>query len=350
MIILKVLMFIGSGILGLAGAYALYMLVIAVVPGFCVPPQPLPGPPQERGEPPRSRREISISVKNEQVRGWLYLPGPHHKAPHPCIVMAHGLGGTRAMGLEGYASRFCDAGFAVLAFDYRHFGDSGGEPRQLAWIPFQLEDYAAAIAWARERAAIDPSRIALWGTSMSGAHVIVSAARDSGIACASAQVPLLDGEAGGIEILKRFGMGYVLRMTFGHALRDLVRSWLGLPPHKIPLVGRSGTIAVMADHGAWEAFQELAPKGFINEACARILIRMDKYKPLKQLERVSCPLLLQFADKDIANPPELVEEARERVGDRGQIIRYPIDHFDIYLGHDFERAANDQVEFFRKYL
>jgi fermentation-respiration switch protein FrsA (DUF1100 family) len=77
---------------------------------------------------------------------------------------------------------------------------------------------------------------------------------------------------------------------------------------------------------------------------------MDKYKPLKQLERVSCPLLLQFAEKDIANPPELVEKARTRLGNRGQIVSYPIDHFEIYLGDNFERAVNDQVEFFRKYL
>jgi hypothetical protein len=37
----------------------------------------------------------------------------------------------------------------ALAFDYRHFGDSDGTPRQLLDIAHQLEDWQAAIAYAR---------------------------------------------------------------------------------------------------------------------------------------------------------------------------------------------------------
>jgi len=77
---------------------------------------------------------------------------------------------------------------------------------------------------------------------------------------------------------------------------------------------------------------------------------MDKYKPLKYLDQVSCPVLLQFCDQDIVNPPGLIEDAKKRLGNQGEIIRYPIDHFDIYLGNNFERAANDQLEFFKKHL
>jgi pimeloyl-ACP methyl ester carboxylesterase len=260
------------------------------------------------------------------------------------------MGATKSMGLDAYAVHFQEAGFAVLAFDYRHLGASGGEPRQLVWIPYQKEDYTAAIRYVRGLQEIDPARIALWGTSLSGGHVVVTAARDPGIVCVSAQVPLLDGEAGGIELLKRFGLGYLLRMTFGHALRDLVRSWLRLSPHKIPLVGKAGSVAVMADAGAWDTFGALAPEEFVNEACARILIRMDKYKPLKYLDQVSCPVLLQFCDQDIANPPRLVADAEKRLRNQAEIIRYPIDHFDIYLGSNFEKAVKDQLDFFKKHL
>ncbi|MCK5006754.1 MAG: alpha/beta fold hydrolase [Spirochaetales bacterium] len=143
--------------------------------------------------------------------------------------------------IAAYAVCFQEAGFAVLAFDYRHLGESGGEPRQLVWIPYQKEDYAAAVRYLRGLQEIDPAKIALWGTSLSGGHVVVTAAGDEKIACVSAQVPLLDGEAGGME----------------------------------------STVAVMADAGAWDTFEALAPDEFINEACARILIRIDKYKPLK---------------------------------------------------------------------
>jgi fermentation-respiration switch protein FrsA (DUF1100 family) len=352
MIVLRVLMYIGLGIACLAGAYILYMLIIAVVPGFKVPRQPLPKSKRSSRLPERTeaRREISFPVEGVQVRGWLYLPEGRGSAPYPCIVMAHGLGATKAMGLDAYARRFQDAGIAVLAFDYRHLGDSGGEPRQLVWIPYQLADYAAAVGYARTLEEIDPARIALWGTSLSGGHAVVAAAKDGNIACVSAQVPLLDGEAGGVELLKRNGLGYALRMTFGHALRDLVRSWLGMSSHKIPLAGKRGSIAVMADDDAWGAFETLAPEAFVNEACARILIRLDKYRPVKYLEQTGCPVLLQFAGQDITNPPALIEDAGKRLGDRGRIIHYPIDHFDIYLGDNFEQAVEDQVAFFRNHL
>ena len=356
MILLRVLMYIGLVIGGLIAAYAVYMLIVAVVPGFSVPKQPLKrsrqsGQPSQQGGKKRSgtRKDISFEIKGVPINGWLYLP-VDLSAPVPCIVMAHGLGATKTMGLDAYAVRFQNAGFAVLAFDYRHLGESGGEPRQLVWIPYQQEDYTAAIRYVRGLREIDPARIALWGTSLSGGHVVVTAARDPGIACVSAQVPLLDGEAGGMALVKKVGLGHILRMSFGHALRDLVRSWLGLSPHKIPLVGKEGTVAVMADAGAWDIFEALAPDGFINEACARILIRMDKYKPLKYLDPVSCPVLLQFCDQDIANPPNLVEGAEKRLGNRAEIIRYPIDHFDVYLGSNFERAVKDQLEFFKKHL
>jgi len=64
--------------------------------------------------------------------------------------------------------RRSDAGFAVHVFDYRHFGASTGEPRQLLDIGRQHDDYRAVIAWARQLDGIDPDRIVLWGSSFSG--------------------------------------------------------------------------------------------------------------------------------------------------------------------------------------
>lgn len=83
--------------------------------------------------------------------------------------MGHGGSGTKRLGLPRYAERFAAAGLAVLAFDYRHFGASAGEPRQVINIAEQHEDYRAAVRFARDLSGVDPARIALWGTSLSGA-------------------------------------------------------------------------------------------------------------------------------------------------------------------------------------
>src|ERR1035441_8186503 len=109
--------------------------------------------------------------------------------------MAHGWTGVREQRLDAYAERFAAAGLAALVFDYRHFGASGGEPRQLLDIGRQLADWRAAIAYVRGLEGIDPERIALWGSSFSGGHVIELAARDHRIAAVVAQMPFVDGAA-----------------------------------------------------------------------------------------------------------------------------------------------------------
>src|SRR6202790_3998954 len=104
----------------------------------------------------------------------------------PCVVLGHGFAGTVDSGLLPFAERFAAAGLDALAFDYRHFGASDGEPRPLLSIPRQLEDYAAAIARARTLDGVDPDRIVVWGSSYAGGHVVPVAGADGRGAAASA--------------------------------------------------------------------------------------------------------------------------------------------------------------------
>lgn len=348
-----VIAYIGIILGSIIGAYILYLFVIALIPGISVPEQHLEKTKQPLQEtetrPPGQRKEVNFEVKGTPLSAWLYLP-EELSHPVPCVIMAHGLGGTKDAGLDAYAARFQEAGLAVLAFDFRHLGQSGGEPRQLVWIPRQKEDYSAAVEYVHTLDEIDPSKIALWGTSLSGGHVIVTAAKNNKIACVSAQVPLLDGNAGGIAVVKRIGLGHILKMAFVHGVRDMVRSFLGLSPHKVPIFGKTGSTAVLADDDAWEAFSQLAPDSFINEVCARIIIRMDKYHPIRQVDKVRCPVLFQACDKDIGIPIRVIEKAGRRLGKLAEVIRYPIDHFDIYLGDNFEKAVSDQLAFLKKHL
>jgi len=92
------------------------------------------------------------------------------------------------------------------------------------------------------------------------------------------------------------------------------------------------------------------PDDFINEACARILIRMDKYEPIKHAARVRCPVLLQVCDNDISLTMSIVEKAEKRLGKLAEVIHYPIDHFDIYLGENFGESISDQLEFLKNTL
>ena len=204
-----------------------------------------------------------------------------------------------------------------------------------------------AINYARSLQEIDAAKIALWGTSASGGHVIVSAAKDKTIACVAAQCPGLDGRASAMMAFKKEGLNFRLIV---HAQRDLFRSWLGLSPHKIPIVGRPGSMACITTSDAYDGYAKFASENFINEACARIAIRGDKYRPVKHAGNVSCPVLLQICDHDSITPKSAAEETEKKLRNFAEVKNYPIGHFDIYFGDNFEKSVSDQLEFFKKHL
>ena len=319
---------------------------VALVPGMDVPVQPLQVTTQPDPKDAVGRQDVRFDVGDTYISGWLYLPDSL-VVPVPCIVMGHGFGGTKDMLLEKYAARYRAAGYAVLAFDYRYFGDSGGEPRQLMLLANQLEDYRSAIAYVRSREEIDPARIALWGTSASGGYGIVIAAEDSTIACAVAQCPGLDHDASSEMFVKQLGLRHMFRLIF-HGQRDMGRSRVGLSAHKIPIVGKPGTVAFFPLADAYDGYSKLASESFVNQVCARVILRSGGFDPAKAIGNVSSPVLVQICDYDSLAPisPEIEVELRKYA----DIKRYPIGHFDIYTGEHFEKAVSDQLEFFKKNL
>jgi len=349
-IVITILQVIGIIIGILAGLFVLEVAIVTFVPGMSVPKQRLERARQmtERAEAkrPRSRRDVTFQVKGTSISAWLYLP-ENLSAPVPCIVMGHGFGGTKDMIMEPYALRYQEAGFAALAFDYRHFGESEGEPRQLMLISNQLEDYAAAIEYARGLKEIDSAKIALWGTSASGGYGIIIAAKNKNIACVVAQCPGLDHRASEKMFKKKLGIRHLLRL-FVHGQRDMMRSRLGLSAHKIPIVGKPGTMAFFPTSDAYEGYSKIVSENFVNEVCGRVILRSHGYRPDKQIQNVRCPVLIQICDHDSLAPisPETEEELRKYA----EVKRYPIGHFDIYVEDDFERSVSDQLDFFERHL
>src|SRR5690349_23795511 len=109
--------------------------------------------------------------------------------------MTGGLAVTKEPGTDRFARRFHQAGFSVLAFDYRHLGESGGQPRQVQRIGEQLADWRAAVGRARGLPGGGPARIAIWGFSSSAGPVFRVAAGGPGLAAAVAPTPYAHGPA-----------------------------------------------------------------------------------------------------------------------------------------------------------
>jgi len=260
-----------------------------------------------------------------------------------CIVMAHGFSGTRDDGLPAYADEFCAAGHTVALFDYRGFGASTGEPRQVIDIAAQHADYRAVVQWARTLDGVDPTRIALWGSSFSGGHVLAVAAEDPSIAAVVSQAPFTDA----LPTLAEVPVRNSARLTVA-ALRDQLRAWRGRPPLLVPAVGPPGSLAAMTAPDAEPGFRAIVgPESrWRNEFAARLMLKFPFYRPGRKTARLSMPLLVCVCDEDTTAPPGSTVAAAQRAP-LGELRHYPYGHFAIYLD---PQARADQREFLDRVL
>ena len=296
-------------------------------------------------------REVSFYSDGVRCAG-KHLPGAGRAfadpaGRRPCVVMAHGFGGTADCGLLPFAERFADAGLDSLVFDYRHFGASGGEPRQLLSIRRQHEDYAAAIDFARALDGVDPERSVVWGSSYAGGHVVPVAVADGRVAAVISQVPAMDGVPATINALRRAGPSASVKLM-GLALRDVIAGRRGGDVVGAPAVGPPGTLAFMSTPDAEPGMLAVAGPTWRNEVGARIALSAGMYRPGLLADRLTCPILIQIAALDSVAPVAAARRAAERAPD-AEVRTYPIGHFDIYLGAPFEQAISDQLSFLARH-
>jgi dienelactone hydrolase len=210
--------------------------------------------------------------------------------PTAVIVMGNGISMTRRDGIPAFARRFAATGYSVVAFDYRHWGDSDGHPR--GWFSFsrQQSDWRAAVAFARQLDRVDPGRAALWGFSMGGGMALKTAAADPRIAAVIAVCPGIDGLAAWLEPAPA---GTVLRMV-SRALREITRR-----PVTMPVAGRPGDFAVLTAPEALPGFEHVtAGRPWHNQISTSWLFPLAAFRPVTAVPKITAPVLYQVAQHD----------------------------------------------------
>ncbi|MEW6526258.1 MAG: alpha/beta hydrolase [Spirochaetota bacterium] len=274
----------------------------------------------------------------------LYLPDSGKKTP--VIVMAHGFGARMDWGLHPFADVFAQMGCAVLMFDYRGFGNSQGTIRKLVYHVHHIEDYHAAIAYARTIPSIDSSRVLLWGTSFSGGHVLTVASHDSSIAGVIAQVPFVDGVAAALNLpVKNILSG----LWYGSL--DVVLSLVKAKPITIPLVATPDTFAAMNTPECYDGYMKLVPPEAADEnwCPARVCLTLPMYRPIAVANRIQCQVCIIGAQLDSLIPIKAVEKTAKRIK-HVDFHTLPCGHFDPYDGEMFDKNIQIQKQFLQKVL
>lgn len=293
------------------------------------------------------RTDVSFPSGDSFCAGWHYTPDGHTQdAPGPIIVLGHGIAGVKEQRLDAFAERFTEAGYSCLVFDYRHFGASGGEPRELLDVHRQRQDWKAAVAHARTLPGADPDRVVVWGTSFGGGHSIVTAAEDRRIVAAIAQCPFTDGLASTRTVPP---MAAARLMTLG--AKDALASRRGQEPLRLPAYAAPGELGLMSTPDALSGFLALNPVGITSplDIPARFALQLPTQFPGRRAQDVHCPLHVAICEKDSVAPSGPTQRHVSRAP-RGEMRFYDTGHFDIYVGEWFELNVAAQLDFLRRHV
>ncbi|MFF0609050.1 alpha/beta hydrolase [Nocardia tengchongensis] len=131
-----------------------------------------------RADPSR-RDSVKFLSGTVTLAGHLYRP-PNAAAGErtPGVVMCGPISSVKEQTLPHYAERLADAGYTVLTFDPRNFGESEGEPRFRYDPSAVIDDYANAVSYLLTRADIDSARVSAVGVCMGGGYAVSVGARD----------------------------------------------------------------------------------------------------------------------------------------------------------------------------
>lgn len=283
-----------------------------------------------------SQSEAGFVSHGVRCAATVYRPADTAAAA-PVVVMSNGLTLTRRDVLPVLARRFAAAGAVVVAFDYRWWGDSGGEPRGWVSVRRQREDIDAVVAFARALPGVDAGRVVLWGFSMGGAMSLQVAVGDPRIAGVIAVAPPTDGLA---AMMARPRSAWCCaadarprdrrtrhpppdadagRRTRGRR-RDLRRTRV---PRRVP--GRDRRKAVTT---SW-------------------LVTMAGFRPVKTVGRITAPVLYQLGDQDAMPAPDAPLTAAERTPG-AEVRRYPSHHFAVFSPEFLGPYSDDAIDFLRR--
>ena len=314
-----------------------------------VDPATVQGLPAARDyRPPEGVVFKTTDFLSENVRltaQWFYAAGAEGKRL-PTVIMAHGWGATAANFRED-AVELARAGYLVMLFDYRGWGDSdgrvtlaGGSPGAGGALTAQVrelrgyvdpgeqaEDWFNAISYvaATPLPMVDAGRIGLRGSDLSGGYVVYAAAHDPRVKALVSQVTWAD-----------------LRPSKPYQP----------DPARLIAEGDAAASKIAAGQAPYPADRVRVPRPVGGEQVGSTVgNKAPRWTPVDEASGVTQPALFVLAEKEeLFSNVFNGQMACERVqGPRKMVILPKITHYDIY-GAERDRALTAAIDWFDKYL
>jgi uncharacterized protein len=288
-----------------------------------------------------------ISFYSEGVRLAGDLFTPENLAPgerRAGIVLCHGYTGVRSLYLPDNARVLTEAGYVVLTFDYKGWGDSEG-PRSRLAPHGRVIDAQAALTTLAAQPTVDATRLGLYGTSYGGATVVWVAAIDERVRCVVSVVGVGNGRRWMRSVRRPDEYHDLLeRSAADRARRAATGGSEFVERGEILLADRqSAELAAAARRGNPGAVNEI-PLEFIDDTLG--------FNPEWVVDKIAPrPALFITTSDDRLVPPEESEAMYRRAGEPKRLLVLPgWGHYEVYTGECFRQVMEATLAWYREHL
>jgi len=290
-------------------------------------------------------KPVSFYSEGIKLAGDLFLPADVKPGDRRAgIVLCHGYTGVRSIYLPDNARVLAEAGYVVMSFDYKGWGDSEGPKSRLA--PYsRVADVQAALTFLSAQPEVDAARLGIYGTSYGGATVVFVAAVDLRVRCVVSVVGVGNGARWMRsvrrpdeyhDLLTRAAADRDKRVLTG--VSDLAdRNEVLLPDRQSAELGA----AARRDNPA--AVTQL-PLEFVDDTLG--------FNPEWIVDRIAPrPVLFITTDDDRLVPPQESEAMFARAGEpKKLVVLKGFGHYEVYGGEAFRQVMDETVAWYKTHL
>ena len=290
-------------------------------------------------------KPVSFYSEGIKLAGDVYLPEDLKPGERRAgIVLCHGYTGVRNIYLPDNARVLAEAGYVVLNFDYKGWGDSEGPKTRLA--PYsRVADVQAALSFLSAHPQVDPERLGIYGTSYGGATVVFVAAIDPRVKCVVSVVGIGNG-ARWMRSVRRPDEYHDLLARADNDRRN--RALTGISAladrNEILLPDRqSAELGAAARKNNPSAVTQV-PIEFIDDTLG--------FNPEWVVDRIAPrPVLFITAGDDRLVPPHESEAMYARAGEpKKLVVLKGVGHYEVYGGEPFRRVMDETLAWYRAHL
>lgn len=308
------------------------------------------------GPVPYVSQDVVFDTLDPDVSPVGTLTYPKSGGPFPAVVLVAGSGAhDRNAGMSLHktllvlADHLTRQGFAVLRYDKRGVGLTGGQLHPLSTTDDYAADALAAVRFLKLQPNINPAQIGIVGHSEGGIIAPMAAAQ------APQDVHFIVMLAGtglpGIEVKtlqdtaarRAEGMAEALILLNRNQERELYEIAASKRSHADALAAmRAATLALPAEA---KTALEIPSTGIPDEAFENLLSpwfrRFLALDPRPYLEKVTCPVLALVGEKDLQVPPA------ENLKEIARVLKRPTRHTTVRqlpgLNHGFQSAKTGKA-------